>query len=188
MAAELHGVLLSVSDDPLFQLGSCEMEGAKDLARKITEASSECSKSEDFETFATSLVNSLKRVLTVPGNIKCYTTRREKVWRSFHHKQEIELPLRWGSLFRDLGLSDKAPGVVLLTQHVNQKLFEGLLTKDAMCADRTTSHTSFTSDEANALRYAAGYVPLLSRKSLYTDPNLSSAWSSLKSKERVTHI
>ena len=170
MAAELRGVLLSVSDDPLFQLGSCEMEGAKYLARKITEASSERSKSEDFETFATSLINSLKRVLTVPGNIKCYTTRREKVWRSFHHKQEIELPLRWGSLFRDLGLSDKAPGVVLLTQHVNQKLFEGLLTKDAMCADRTTSHTSFTSDEANALRYAAGYVPFALKKKLVHRP------------------
>ena len=97
MAAELRSVLLYVSDDPLFQLGSCEMEGAKDPARKITEASSERSKSEDFETFATSLVNSLKRALTVPGNIKCYTTRREKVWRSFHHKEEIELPLRWGS-------------------------------------------------------------------------------------------
>ena len=112
MAAELCSALLSVLNDPLFQLGSCEMEGAKDLAKKITEVSSEHSKSEDFKTFATSLINSLKRALTLPGNIKCYTTRREKVWRSFHDKQEIELPLLWSSLFRELGLPDKALGII----------------------------------------------------------------------------
>lgn len=173
MAAELRSALLSVLDDPLFQLGSCEMEGAKNLAKKIAEVSTECSKSEDFKTFATSLVSSLERALTLPENIKCYTTRRERVWRSFHHKQEIELPLRWSSLFRDLGLSDKAPGFVLLTQHINQKLFEQLLTKDAMCADKatsSTSQTSFTSDELNALRYAAGYVPFALKKKLAHRP------------------
>ena len=170
MAAELRGTLLSVLDDPLFQLGSCEMEGAKDLAKKVTEVSSEHSKSEDFKTFATSLINSLKRALTLPGNIKCYTTQREKVWRSFHHIQEIELPLLWSSLFRELGLPDKAIGVMLLTQHVNQKPFEGLLTKDVMCADRTTSQASFTSDDANALQYAAGYVPFALKKKLAHRP------------------
>ena len=40
-----------------------------------------------------------------------------------------ELPLLWSSLFRDLNLPYKAHRVVLLTQHVNQKLFEGMLRK-----------------------------------------------------------
>ena len=34
MVAELRSALLSVLDDPLFLLGSCEMEGTKNLAKK----------------------------------------------------------------------------------------------------------------------------------------------------------
>ena len=39
-----------------------------------------------------------------------------------------------------------------------------------MCADRTTSQASFTSDDANALRYAAGYVPFALKKKLAHRP------------------
>ena len=52
MAADLCSALLSVLDDPLFQLGSFEMNNEKNLAKKILELSSSQNKAEDFETFA----------------------------------------------------------------------------------------------------------------------------------------
>ena len=119
MTAEVQSALVSIMDDLLFQLGSCKTDGAKNLTT-ITKVCTEYSKSECYTTNATSLVNSLERTPVLSENIKCYmwwnnlhtlslwvvyTTQRERVWRLFHHinKQEIDLPLHWSLLFRDLG-------------------------------------------------------------------------------------
>lgn len=166
----LRTALLSVVNDPLFQLGSPETNSAKELAQRIADMS--YNHRESVQDFTDMLICSLKRALVLPAGIKCYTTRRERVWSTFHQKQITELPLLWSSLFRDLKLPYEARGVVLLTQHINQKLFEGMLSEEARSnnIDRLVSQTSLTSSEANALRYAAGYVPFALKKKLEHRP------------------
>ena len=168
----LRKALLSVVKDPLFQLGSPETNSAKELAQRIADMSH--SHRKNFQDFADMLTSSLKRALILPGNIKCFTTRRERVWSAFHQKQITELPLLWSSLFRDLELYYKGHGVVLLTQHVNQKLFECMLTEEARCNSMEHSVSqaskSLSSSEANALRYSAGYVPFALKKKLEHRP------------------
>ena len=55
----------------------------------------------------------------------------------------------------------------ILVQHVNLKIFETILLQQ--CQAKCTSQAEvppLTSDEASALRYAAGYVPFALKKRL----------------------
>ena len=86
----LRKVLHSIVDS-LFQLGSTEMNSAKELAQRT--ANKFDSHSKSIQDFADMLINSLKRVVILPGNMKWYATSREQMWKSFHKKQTTELPL-----------------------------------------------------------------------------------------------
>ena len=58
-------------------------------------------------------------------------------------------------------------GIVLLSQHVSHRLFEEILRSHASLTEGSeTSQRPLTAGEANALRYAAGYVPFSLKKKL----------------------
>ena len=79
---------------------------------------------------------------------------------------------------------NKADGVVLLTQHINQKLFDSMLMEEARCSsvDRSLSQASLTSSETNALRYAAGYVPFALKQKLKHRPEFVACLEQLEVK------
>ena len=78
----------------------------------------------------------------------------------------------WSSLIRNLGCEEAGPGgMVLLSQHINQKFFEEILRAHTSLIDDTeASQRPLTVGEANALQYAAGYVPFALKKKLSHRP------------------
>lgn len=170
-ASALRSVVESVLADPLFQLGSTAMEDAKKLANSILKRSTVENNDAIFEEFATSLMGALESACEIPGDVKRHSTRRERFWATFHSKQIHELPTLWSSLIRNLSCPEVTQGgMVLLTQHVNQKLFEMVLSNKFQCSVHPLTEQPLTAGEANALRYAAGYVPFALKKKLSHRP------------------
>ena len=170
----VRSVIESILQDPLFHLGSQATEDSRKLAQDILQLSvGSTDAASSFEAFATNLLASLEKACTVPATVKCESTRRERCWSTFHRSQVQELPALWSSLTGVLKC--KEAGMALFTQHVNQKLFEKMLTKRARSKVHGLVQKHLTAGEANALRYAAGYVPLHlhSRINFLTDLSLS---------------
>ena len=71
-------------------------------------------------------------------------------------------------MFKDLSCPiSEADEVALLTQHVNEKLFERIVSQQATVEPSEVEVPPLTENEANALRYAAGYVPFALKQKLY---------------------
>jgi hypothetical protein len=161
-----------VLQESLFQLGTKASEEAKTLVRSILSLISTVSRRgnrEKFDEFSKTLIGSLEQACIVPATVKCHSTKRERYWAAFHNKQVHELPGMWSSLIRNLGCEEVGSGgLVLLSQHINQRLFEELLRARTSLIDDTEA--SQKPLEANALRYAAGYVPFALKKKLSHRP------------------
>lgn len=172
-ACTVQRLLSMVLQEPLFQLGTKASEEAKILVRSIlSQISTRRENREKFEEFSKTLVGSLEQACVVPATVKCHSTKRERFWASFHSKQVHELPDIWSSLIRNVGCEEAGPGgMVLLSQHINQKLFEEILrARTSLINDTEASQRPLTVGEANALRYAAGYVPFALKKKLSHRP------------------
>ena len=74
----------------------------------------------------------------------------------------------WSSLIRNIGCEEVGfGGMVLLSQHINQRLFEEILQLNVSLTDGAEARQRpLTASEANALRYAAGCVPFALKKKL----------------------
>lgn len=172
-ASTLQRLLSTVLQEPLFQLETKVSEEAKILVRDILSQISTCStKREKFEHFSKTLIGSLEQACIVPATVKCHSTKRERFWAAFHSKQVHELPSMWSSLIRNLGCEEARPGgMVLLSQHINQRLYEEILrARTSLINNNEARQRSLTVGEANALRYAAGYVPFALKKKLSHRP------------------
>ena len=166
----MQRLLSMVLQEPLFQLGSKASEEAKILVRGIlSQISTRRENRETFEDFSKTLVDSLEQACIVPATVKCHSTKRERFWAAFHSKQVHELPGMWSSLIRNLGC-ERPGGMVLLSQHINQKLFEEILRARTSLINIEASQRPLTVGEANALRYAAGYVPFALKRKLSHRP------------------
>jgi len=117
-----------------------------------------------FDEFSTNLL-SLLRGLFQPANVcRSVSTKREKLWTSFHQICIRQLPEVWEQLFSSLAIEYDDD---LLQQSTNQKLFEMLLSSEfsshsqpqAEKGHGTITEVELSRDELNALRYACGYVP-----------------------------
>jgi hypothetical protein len=92
---------------------------------------------------------------------KLIASKRESLWAEFHQlriNKQDKIHKLWKELLEKLKVTEDDP---LLKQSVYTDLF-GLLVKEYFNSQATTSAapsaTELTSDEANALRYACGYV------------------------------
>ena len=171
----VQSLLSTVLQESLFQLGTKVSEEAKTLARSILSKISTVSRTENcekFDEFSKTLIDSLEQACIVPATVKCHSTKRERFWAAFHSKQVHELPGMWSSLIRNLGCDEVGSGgLVLLSQHINQRLFEEILrARTSLVNDAEASQKPLTVGEANALRYAAGYVPFALKKKLSHRP------------------
>ena len=184
----VRSVIESILQDPLFHLGSqATTEDSRKLAQDILQLSvGSTDAASSFEAFATNLLASLEKACTVPATVKCESTRRERCWSAFHRFQVQELPALWSSLTGVLKC--KEAGMALFTQHVNQKLFEKMLTKRARSKVHGLVQKPLTAGEANALRYAAGYVPFALKNKLSHRPEFVHCLNSIavSGKEQLT--
>ena len=165
-SSTVHRLLSSVTQEPLFQLKSTSSKEAKTLAEEVLSTISTTENHEKFMTFSKTWIRSLEQACIIP-------TKRERFWAAFHSKQVHELPGIWSSLIRNLGCKEVGSGgIVLLSQHINQKLFEEILRARTSLIHNGDEPTQrpLTASEANALRYAAGYVPFALKKQLSHRP------------------
>ena len=174
-ASTVQCLLSMVLQEPLFQLGTKASEEAKILTQSILSQISRRENREKFEDFSKTLISSLEQAMVVSANVKCHSTKRDRFWATFHSKQVHELPGMWSSLIRSLGCEEvesiRPGGMVLLSQHINQRLFEEILrAHTSLIDDVEASQRPLTVGEANALRYAAGYVPFALKKKLSHRP------------------
>lgn len=118
---------------------------------------------EAFEKFSSEVLAYLSTVIDdTTKRFKLNTSKRESLWAEFHQLriyQNDKLHKLWEELLQQLKVIDDDP---LLKQSVYTDLF-ALLVKNYFGSQATTSAapsptTELTSDEANALRYACGYV------------------------------
>ena len=147
----------SILGDGVFGCESVRSENVKRLAKQVLEAT------------ATDDVNG-----------RVFETKRERMWAAFHCLQVKDLPPLWDALFKDLSCSiSKADEVALLTQHINQKLFERVVTQQAPVEPSEVEVPPLSENEANALRYAAGYVPFVLKQKLSNRPEFIKFLSTL---------
>ena len=118
---------------------------------------------EAFEKFSSEVVAYLSTVIDdTTKRFKLNTSKRESLWAEFYQLriyQNDKLHKLWKELLQQLKVIDDDP---LLKQSVYTDLF-ALLVKNYFGSQATTSAapsptTELTSDEANTLRYACGYV------------------------------
>ena len=138
---------------------------------EIVEKSSSCDvNKEAFDTFCTTITDFLT------GEIKktcdklstaLSKTKRTKLWALFHQlRTDRKGPLltEWNHLLIDLGIEVYDP---ICMQSVYERLFECIMKNELIKNAPSTSCTggsddeviTLSTDELNALRYAAGFVP-----------------------------
>ena len=115
-----------------------------------------------FEKFCTNAVAHLNAVIhSVTKKYRLNSSKRESLWAE-HHRLRCDKAGKlntWKELLCHLKIADNDP---LLKQSVYNELFM-VLTKEYFTSQSTNSDpplqtVELTSDEANALRYAGGYV------------------------------
>ena len=129
-----------------------------------------------LNAFAKDLLSTLESCVqtTYLTEVKC----REKSCCAFYKQQLNSLPELWTRIHRELGLSDPDP---LWFQTANRLIFEDFLATalEVKGFGKHSSHVGpcetslkIEADQANVIRYAAGYVPfkLLKRYKQKTSP------------------
>ena len=131
---------------------------ALSTASKFLEWAGDSGNQADLKDFSRKLVEALKKC--IPD--KCTRnplTQREKMWSSFHMLRVSDPFKKLWHEFLDLCCLEKHP---IFFQRISDLIFQELITKEFTVtthdAPTVTSTTPITYEEANALRYVAGYV------------------------------
>lgn len=170
---EVRSAIEASTSDSEFAVPSPRAEAAKELAAKILDSTA----TTRFATFSSDLIGKLSAVFTTVNRLKLHSSKRKKFWKDFHSLCETELPELWTKLLLDVGIVQEDTS--LLTQHVNLQLFERMLLEYSRTPEADVVVPLLTADEANALRYAAGYVPFALGKKLKGRPEISNFLQSL---------
>ena len=172
----VRSVVAALPADSEFSMPSPKVETAKELARAILIYVEK--NKEQFSVFCDCMVSKIGAACTLDGSLKKHSSRRERMWRSFHSLCVNELPPMWNKFLADTGITD-VDDSSLVTQHINLKIFEGMLKKNTRIEQVESEIPLITQDEANALRYAAGYVPFALKKRFSKRPEIVTFLSSL---------
>ena len=149
----LTNAIEQILSDPSFETSSNEAKEARSCASRLLSWIKDESHKEDFETFSTELCTKLEPILTGRATL---SANRDKMWRDFFIlRSSDEFVTRWKTFLRASELSETP----VFYQHVTDLVFRALLKQ--YCARATAGareSISISPTEANALRYAAGYV------------------------------
>lgn len=143
-----------VLKDETFLLGSAPATKAREMCCKVSEWMTLPQNSSSIKSFADKILSKLRSCIPSKGTPK---NRREKMWIAFHKMRLSEsFKELWASFFH---AAIQVKPVSLLFQHITDKLFEAVIKEEYKVATKSVSvAVSLTSEEANALRYVAGYV------------------------------
>ena len=174
---EVRSIIAALPADSEFSAPSAKIEAAKALSRTIFDCAERGG--EKFAAFCDLLVDKIGTALAFSKTLKKHSSKRKQMWKSFHSMCEQELPEAWNKFFAEFGIVD-VTNSSLVTQHVNLKLFEAMLMRYAQTEQAECEEVPLiTSNEANTLRYAAGYIPFALKKRFIKRPEVVSFLSSL---------
>ncbi len=146
-----------VLKDEAFMLGSAPATKAREMCCKLSEWMTLPQNGSPMKSFADKILSKLRSCIPSKGTPK---NRREKMWIAFHRMRLSEsFKELWASFFH---AAIEVKPVSLLFQHLTEKLFEAVIKEEYEVATKSVACASvdvrLTSEEANALRYVAGYV------------------------------
>ena len=138
------------------------LKTAKDLHRWATTGDN-----AGLHVFTTKLVATLKKCIDISSVQACQQARREKMWSKYH---EVRTSETFRSMWHEfLGTAIQSQSIPLFWQYISDKAFRALV-KKAFKPQQSgdASAEEITHEEANALRYTAGYVCRSLKKKLNT--------------------
>ena len=107
-----------------------------------------------LQKFTEDVIKDLRKALVSPAGKKLW---RDKLWESYYYIRTTETFTNRWTVF--LCKANSPCGTKVLYQHLTDLMFKSLLKSTYSLADRTFQPPSpLTINEANALRYVAGYV------------------------------
>lgn len=122
-----------------------------------------CRRTERLDSLVTAIFQELQKALNVPA--KTLHSKREKIWGQFHtiHTSDSFIQL-WTLLFSEAELQ----ALPTLYQHLTTLLFKEMVRKhfDIQSSPACEVATTMRYEDANAIRYVAGYVCHAVRKKI----------------------
>ena len=161
----LHKGVAAVIENDLFSLETLPAAATLKVATDLNKWMIQPHNYPQVELFATQLTAALKSCLPAPRLSQ--QVRREKLWGAYHQLRTSEKYIRdWKEfLHKTVGQSSCA----IFVQHVGDCMLKDLIERHFEVLappSRNEREPSLNLYEANALRYAAGYVPRALTKKL----------------------
>jgi len=146
--------LQKVLDDPTFNTKSPTAVDARRAAVHMLQWCKHTDNIVVLQKFTEQVMRDLRGALVTPTG---KGLRRDKLWESYYHIRTTEAFTNRWTVF--LCKANSPCGTPVLYQHLTDLLFKALLKFTYSVADGTLKQPSpLTNNEANALRYVAGYV------------------------------
>ena len=134
--------------------------------------------------FSTSIVSYLEKCIPPSDQFKTVQTRRERMWSNYHTLRCSSKYILVWKIFLSNNL--QATSHPIFCQCIGDKLFKSIIkstfllstSSETAAAGKEAPTIIISHQEANALRYAAGYVPRAIGKKLKksTDPQKAQLW------------
>ncbi len=153
--------------DEGFQLPSSLASAAQKTAKKVQAWCRNPASQQALTAFSTKLVTQLESAFT--STATKFQARKEKMWGNYHTiRASDKFSSGWKQFLQESPGCEACP---IFYQYITDKIFKRLIEIRYPVASESGHHTSTASDtllygEANALRYAAGYVCRAVRKSI----------------------
>lgn len=112
----------------------------------------------NFCSFAENLVAELSTCLPSPGAVHSQSRMRERMWHLYHRLRVSDnFKRKWAEFIQ---ISTQQPAHPAFYQHVSDVMLEELIRKHFPLGNKpnTSKDTTITMNEANVIRYAAGYT------------------------------
>ena len=149
----------AVLDQPV---ASERMDKTKELSKKLL-AEVETEKGRKaLETFASKVSEELLKVVDKASSSK-FSSMKVKMWRQFHDIRTTKLNQLYCQFLKEVSVTEADP---LLIQHTFSKMFEGTLKFKFSSSTETKPAPDLTSNDHNALRYTAGFIPHALKKKI----------------------
>ena len=157
-SALVRSAFYSLSHDNDY-VKSKEMEKIRSQADRILNEIVKDENMDLYDRFAGLLYETLESVVMSCMPLSSAGSRHS-LWVQYHKKRSNDLVDMWNQFMKDLNITDSS---ILLTQMINDKLFEDLVkhhTTTSVEVDLSkSSKKQLSSLEESIIRYATGYVP-----------------------------
>ena len=158
----LIGCFTSVLGHPDFTVSSERMAKIKTLAEKLLAEIKTEKGSRALKTFASKVSAELLKVVSDKACSK-FSSIKVKMLRQFHDIRTTKLKDLYSQFLAELSITETDP---LLIQYAFDKMFEETMKWKFSTSTETKQVPELTSNDHNALRYSAGFVPYALKKKI----------------------